>query len=470
MTSDHARDGAERTPEPRRGPQIHPAGGVAEPLPAPPGGALLGVGLLAHPDLPRRGNEPVRAALLQRLQRSHGNRAVQRFMQRAAPVAGVAPLTPVAAVQAPVPPAPAAQADRRTTGDTSAPAPAAPPKGRALPAQERRSNGVTPLQRLAPPDRPRAPAAPLDAKATTVQRAPDPAPAAGATPPPGPAPPTPAHDPAPTPDLANVKVTMGPVRDPGSPAGMKNRIPPGKDFAVTVTLTGWDTPMAPVTLRIDGNGAGGHVTINGAETLDITTATTVQLRGTAQTPIGGGPALALVAELGGQRLAAGPGFAVSAIPENYTDTLVREIDTKAQHGFKVQDGWSSDSGNTGDLDGAEIAEVVEYGGATGAFTLGGKNSGYLPAQTFTTDTHVSSSRTLTEPGTLTANQTCKFKDNRSGSVDVPMKASGFVITRVVEKGTIWGLNFKMSKRGAATAAQGVASGAGAGSIAVEQWV
>ena len=443
---------------------------MAEPLLAPPRSALLGAGLLAHPDLPRRGNEPVRAALLQRLQRAHGNRAVQRFIQRSA-AAGAAhtlPVAPWAAGESPAAPTRVAESDRLPVHDEAGAEAAS--KGRALPAQEHHLDSAAPLQRVVAPDRPVTPSEPIDAKAVAVQRGPDPAPAAGATPPPGPAPPTPAHAPAPTPDLANVKVTMGPVRAPGSPAGMKNRIPPGKDFAVTVTLTGWDTPMAPVTLKIDGNGSGGHVTINGAETLDITTATTVQLRGTAQTPVGGGPVLSLVAELGGTRLAASPGFAVSAIPENYTDTLIREIDTKAQHGFKVQDGWSSDSGNTADLDGAEIAEVVEYGGASGAFTPTGKNSGYLPAQTFTTDTHVSNSRTLTEPGTLTANQTCKFKDNRSGSVDVPMKASGFVITRVVEKGTIWGLNFKMSKRGAGTSAQGVASGAGSGAISVEQWV
>src|SRR5215218_3593301 len=51
------------------------------------GQLLAGVGpqaLLAHPNIAGRGNGVVRAAALQRMQQTYGNRAVQRFIQRCA--------------------------------------------------------------------------------------------------------------------------------------------------------------------------------------------------------------------------------------------------------------------------------------------------------------------------------------------------------------------------------------------------
>lgn len=51
-----------------------------------PGSALANPGTLmgGDPRLKGRGNAPVRAAVMQRMQKTYGNRAVQRFLQRSA--------------------------------------------------------------------------------------------------------------------------------------------------------------------------------------------------------------------------------------------------------------------------------------------------------------------------------------------------------------------------------------------------
>src|SRR4051794_1221529 len=99
---------------------------------------------------------------------------------------------------------------------------------------------------------------------------------------------------------AALAVTLPPtVRFPGTPAGMPDRIPPNKDFAVAVGIAGWGPPMAPVTVTVEGSGAAnGTATINGAASADLSAGATVQLRGTAQTAPGDGGHLRIVARLG----------------------------------------------------------------------------------------------------------------------------------------------------------------------------
>jgi hypothetical protein len=53
---------------------------------APSATPALPMGLLGNPRLDGRGNAPVRVALLQRMQHTYGNRAVQRFLQRRATI------------------------------------------------------------------------------------------------------------------------------------------------------------------------------------------------------------------------------------------------------------------------------------------------------------------------------------------------------------------------------------------------
>ena len=130
-----------------------------------------------------------------------------------------------------------------------------------------------------------------------------------------------------------------------------------------------------------------------------------------------------MATQGATRLAESGAFSVSSIPQNYTDTFVSLV-TGVSRGFVVQDGWSSDSGTFGDLDQTEISEQVAYGAGTGCFTGGvGSNSGYLPGNSLTSDTHSWSVADLTSAGKLTAKQACMFKDNRTGSTDIAMTRS-----------------------------------------------
>lgn len=79
--ADHrTRPAEQRAPDPTPAPDALPA-------PAP---ALLG-----SPRLPGRGNGPVRAAVVQRLQQTVGNRAARRLVQRRAAPAGAGPQAPV---------------------------------------------------------------------------------------------------------------------------------------------------------------------------------------------------------------------------------------------------------------------------------------------------------------------------------------------------------------------------------------
>jgi hypothetical protein len=135
----------------------------------------------------------------------------------------------------------------------------------------------------------------------------------------------------------------------------------------------------------------------------------------------------------------------------------------------VQDGWSSDSRVFADLDETEISELVDYGSGTGPFAgATGSNSGYLPGNSLSKDTHSWDVASLTGPGTLVAKQACEFKDNRSGSADIPMTKSGFTVTRTVVAKPGGGLQITTSKVGADVTAKGIATKAGRGSITKSQ--
>src|SRR5689334_5793328 len=80
MAHDQIHDAADQTAKLQR--QV--AGPQAGQMPGQPGPAIAQLaatpGIVANPLLNGRGNGPVRAAVLQRLQQTHGNRAVQRMM------------------------------------------------------------------------------------------------------------------------------------------------------------------------------------------------------------------------------------------------------------------------------------------------------------------------------------------------------------------------------------------------------
>lgn len=85
MESERDHQHTEAAPTPARE-QAPGAGAPAGDLMAAPG-AGHAPGVLDHPDIQGRGNAPVRAAALERLQTAYGNRAAQRRLQRAGLVA-----------------------------------------------------------------------------------------------------------------------------------------------------------------------------------------------------------------------------------------------------------------------------------------------------------------------------------------------------------------------------------------------
>jgi outer membrane protein OmpA-like peptidoglycan-associated protein len=283
---------------------------------------------------------------------------------------------------------------------------------------------------------------------------------------PTPSPPVPAPPPLP------LTVAFTRVQASSSPAGMPDRIPPRIDTIVGVGIVGWRPPMRPITLSIDGAGGGnGTATINGAATASLTSNAAVRLRGTTQTNVGNAGNLRLVAEQGGTRLASSNAFSVSAIPQNFSITF-NSLITGARRGIRVNNHWQSDSGVIADLDQAERSEQVQYGPGSGIFAgVVGHNSGYLPANASPrVDSHGVGTGALTGTGTLTANQTFIFRDHRTGARDIPVRNSGFQISRIALQIPLGPVIFTTSKRGVATTANGFASAAGAGSVTRTQIV
>ncbi len=246
---------------------------------------------------------------------------------------------------------------------------------------------------------------------------------------------------------------------------LMDRIPPRVDTPASIDVSGLAPIAQPVTLSIDGgSAANGTVTIDGAATKDLRGAATVNLRGGVQTAPGNAGNLRLVASQAGTEIARGAPFSVSAVPQFYSDAFVNDLLAGPRRGVVVQDGWESDSGNVADLDQVDISEQVEVTIETGCFAGGGGVvSGYLPGTVFTQDTHSSAAATLTAPGHRVAQQTCMFKDKRTGVTDIPMRDSGYLLDRrCIKVGP--GFRFLIKKIGTATTANGVPSGAGRGEI------
>jgi hypothetical protein len=84
MAGDIGRDSMDQSSELQRMRQVEAATPVQDSGAATADPATTSPALLAHPAIGGRGNAPVRAAVLQRMQQTYGNRAVQRFIQRVA--------------------------------------------------------------------------------------------------------------------------------------------------------------------------------------------------------------------------------------------------------------------------------------------------------------------------------------------------------------------------------------------------
>ena len=110
-------------------------------------------------------------------------------------------------------------------------------------------------------------------------------------------------------------------------------------------------------------------------------------------------------------------------------------------------------------------ELVEATSATGCFSgVSKNNSGYLAGNKLSKDTHGTPVSICTKPGNRVATQTCMFKDKRAGSTDIPMTNSGYSLIARRPREAAAGFEIQTTKNGAAVDRDGVASGAGAGSI------
>jgi len=276
----------------------------------------------------------------------------------------------------------------------------------------------------------------------------------------------PAPPSAPPPAPAVTVTLPAHIQAASSPAGMPDRIPPRVDTPASITISGLAASAPPVTLSIAGGSANnGTATINGAATAALRASATVQLRGTAQTRPGNAGNLMLVADQGATRLAATPGFSVSAIPQNWSITGAGLV-TGTERGIDVNNNWQSDSGVVADLDEASRSEQVQYGVGTGCFAgVTGSNSGYRPANSPPlVDHHAAPLSLLTGPGRILAEQTFIFIDNRTGATDIPARNSGFRLTREVAAPSPGTLTITTTKAGTATSANGFASAAGSGTV------
>ena len=169
---------------------------------------------------------------------------------------------------------------------------------------------------------------------------------------------------------AQPKVTLpASIRDPDTPPRMADRIPPRIVTTIPVSV---DVPSCAgaAYLTVAGQPGDGKVVINDQDKFALKPGKyklKVQLRGEKQTDVDRGPQLVLMARDDSAAppvLAKTKKFAVSAIPINYTVSLVAPIVEAeelggAARGMEVRNTWSSDSGAIVDLHDVWMNEVVE---------------------------------------------------------------------------------------------------------------
>ncbi len=284
---------------------------------------------------------------------------------------------------------------------------------------------------------------------------------------------------APCPLKCNPAVTIDPVRrgNPYAALGVTSgdsisaSIPPSNGYKVKVTVNPSmsSCPGEYIELSIvNGSGDNGSATVAPTR---ITTTTEVVITGGNQTKPGHKEKLKVEARLSdGTIKATSAGFTVCAHPLNYRDPFHSDIDTPRKVGVAVADDWDSDSGTFADLDKTKISELVDYVGANDSppFTARGamafNNSGYLPGNQKTVDSHSMGRAgiTVTGPaGISEASQLCIYKCERCGVIDIVLPNSGFLRTHTVFKsGGVW--KHKTNKKGAAVTIGVHTTGAGAG--------
>lgn len=237
-------------------------------------------------------------------------------------------------------------------------------------------------------------------------------------------------------------------------AGLPPSIPPGKTYEIEITLSLpiMDTGQFVSLAIISASGDNGGATISPVR---IQQTTTITITGGTQTKPGHAGQLKIEAKLDGSTAkGTSDGFSICAHPINYSDPRDSDINTPGSVGVRVQDGWESDSGTFANLDETEISEVVDYVGvndsppfaARGAIPF--KNSGYLPGNSLTKDSHSigRASISLGPAGISEALQLCIYKCKRCGVVDIALPKSGFKrVHEVFKDGVKW--KYKTKKFG-----------------------
>ncbi len=258
-------------------------------------------------------------------------------------------------------------------------------------------------------------------------------------------------------------------KDAHTSDAMPDSVPPSKTYEVTVVVSNWSGACSGKKIDlaiINGSGDNGTATISPA-TISGSGTFKVTVTGGDQTKPGHGHQLKIQAKFEGAVKAESDGFTVCAHPVNYTDTFVSDIDSGGVVGVRVQDGWDSDSGTFADLNEAEDSEQVEYDAPTSppySGAGGAKNSGYLPANRLTQDSHTIGRPTAGPAATWERRQVCIFKCHRCGATDKPHPNSGFKIVHYVFKDAAGNWQHHARKFGAKVSARGYTSEAGSANV------
>jgi hypothetical protein len=221
------------------------------------------------------------------------------------------------------------------------------------------------------------------------------------------------------------------IRNPDSPQAMNDRIPPGVNTAVTVTMPSLTKADSKITLEVVGKPGDGKALIDGHATLDIRAGgkQTIELQGTQQTSCDRGPQLRLEALQSGKVVAMSEPFAVSAIPQNWHSSFSSLV-SGGQQGIEVKESYKSDSGNIGDLKCAKVAELVQLKeGKADGNTITGR---YVAAIGRGYDHHGIGINLITPNFKNVFQQAHVFIDGRSKSNNIPITGSGYAISHIAD--------------------------------------
>ena len=228
-----------------------------------------------------------------------------------------------------------------------------------------------------------------------------------------------------------MRVALGAVRAFSTPDGMPDRIPPRVTTRVPVLVQG--LPAGDPDVLVFASGTGGAVKVNGGNFTTVRDGVTMlEVEGTEQTPPGGGRLELVASQRGKGILARSAPFAVAAIPQNWSTTLIDGLEDH-RRGILVDNSWESDSGNVADLNQAERSERVAIISQDGMFAnVAMQNSGFSSAHDPPVmDQHAVMTEGITAPGSIVTQQMFVFNDRRTGATGLTARNSGFQLTRVV---------------------------------------